>query len=444
MPTIACPNCHKKLNVPEKYAGRSAKCPACHGVFQVPPREPAAIDLEAVVEDMMSKKPATAPPAATPPVTAKPSSLPWIETWEGSAAKLNQPVDEESPTSPPPLPSGTTPETPHQAFKACPLCGEQILAVALKCKHCGSMLSETAQIAKGSSASEPADTAQVVLTLSTSGGSSVPPSRLPANPASGAGYVCPNCHKNLNVPESYAGRSMNCPACHKPFVVKFPLPVILDAEPIVAEHSQATPPAKTVSAVGAEQPAQKATRNRSSAMVIGTVAIGAIVAAWIFNGQFSKGTFGDHEVVVYGDSNNGFPRIETMSESDFLFRCAALAFLGGGACTIVLYVIATIMTRLVQSTAAGPETARLSVSRKVTQVAVIGGIVGAVIGTAIGVYVSQYCPIFGGFAVIGAPWSPARESLIGSHVLAFASAFVLLGGGIPAALVYLNNPPESR
>ena len=35
MPAIACPNCHKKLNVPEKYAGRSAKCPACQKPFPV-------------------------------------------------------------------------------------------------------------------------------------------------------------------------------------------------------------------------------------------------------------------------------------------------------------------------------------------------------------------------------------------------------------------------
>ena len=31
-----------------------------------------------------------------------------------------------------------------QATKACPFCGEEILAVAIKCKHCQSMLNETA------------------------------------------------------------------------------------------------------------------------------------------------------------------------------------------------------------------------------------------------------------------------------------------------------------
>jgi hypothetical protein len=33
--------------------------------------------------------------------------------------------------------------------KACPYCGEQILAVAVKCKHCGSMLSGQQNVAVG-------------------------------------------------------------------------------------------------------------------------------------------------------------------------------------------------------------------------------------------------------------------------------------------------------
>lgn len=31
----------------------------------------------------------------------------------------------------------------NQAIKACPMCGESILAVAKKCKHCGSMLDKS-------------------------------------------------------------------------------------------------------------------------------------------------------------------------------------------------------------------------------------------------------------------------------------------------------------
>lgn len=39
----------------------------------------------------------------------------------------------------------------HQATKPCPFCGENILAVAIKCKHCGSMLDGSA---RGDSQSE--------------------------------------------------------------------------------------------------------------------------------------------------------------------------------------------------------------------------------------------------------------------------------------------------
>lgn len=36
-------------------------------------------------------------------------------------------------------------EVGHKPKKDCPLCGEEILAVAIKCKHCGSDIAETAE-----------------------------------------------------------------------------------------------------------------------------------------------------------------------------------------------------------------------------------------------------------------------------------------------------------
>lgn len=47
-------------------------------------------------------------------------------------------------------------------------------------------------------------------------------------------------------------------------------------------------------------------------------------------------------------------------------------------------------------------------------------------GVWFGLLISQYSPIFGGIATAGAPWSPARQSLIGVHVFT--------GGGLGAGI----------
>lgn len=54
-------------------------------------------------------------------------------------------------------------------------------------------------------------------------------------------------------------------------------------------------------------------------------------------------------------------------------------------------------------------------------------LLGLFAGGFIGLLVSQYAPIFGGIATIGQPWSPARQSLIGTHVFAFSALGAVMG-----------------
>ncbi|MBX3205656.1 MAG: SHOCT domain-containing protein [Labilithrix sp.] len=65
---------------------------------------------------------------------------------------------------------------------------------------------------------------------------------------------------------------------------------------------------------------------------------------------------------------------------------------------------------------------------------------GLFVGVVLGVLVSQYSPIFGSaFELIGQPWSPARMSLMGTHVLAFAVA----GAGLAFLVTWLGKQSEA-
>src|SRR5579862_7458626 len=79
--SVACPTCGSRLKAPDNAAGKTVKCPKCAAPITVP------------VESM---------PTA------------------------------EMASDPPPQPA------PQQAnTRACPFCGEAVMAEAKKCKHCG-------------------------------------------------------------------------------------------------------------------------------------------------------------------------------------------------------------------------------------------------------------------------------------------------------------------
>ncbi len=58
---------------------------------------------------------------------------------------------------------------------------------------------------------------------------------------------------------------------------------------------------------------------------------------------------------------------------------------------------------------------------------VVAVVVLAIICMLLGLLSSQYFPVFGGIAALGMPWSPARQSIIGSHVLAFGATGAAIG-----------------
>ena len=95
---LLCPNCQKKLTVPEQYAGQIMRCPLCQGTFNVPamPSTVAAEGAEPVGFYTPPPKPETygvAPEAAAP-------TLPPISSETPSAASSAAPAAGASPSTP--------------------------------------------------------------------------------------------------------------------------------------------------------------------------------------------------------------------------------------------------------------------------------------------------------------------------------------------------------
>src|SRR6516162_9166111 len=97
---LLCPNCQKKLTVPEQYAGQIMRCPLCQGTFNVPaiPSTVAAEAAEPIGFGTPPPKPETygvAPEAGA----AAASTLPPISSERPSAASA-APAASASPSTP--------------------------------------------------------------------------------------------------------------------------------------------------------------------------------------------------------------------------------------------------------------------------------------------------------------------------------------------------------
>jgi predicted RNA-binding Zn-ribbon protein involved in translation (DUF1610 family) len=148
---VVCPSCATKLRAPDSAADHKTKCPKCG---------------ESVNIGGVTPEPPPVAKVYTPPVAA-------VYT----------------------PPSGQGVEVaPEPEKKACPFCGETVLAVARKCKHCG----ETIDVAQHAAEVRAAPVASV----------DVEPGYPPA-PA----VACPHCGKAMSQDGRLASQVVACPHC---------------------------------------------------------------------------------------------------------------------------------------------------------------------------------------------------------------------------------------
>jgi predicted Zn finger-like uncharacterized protein len=123
---IQCPNCQHEGTVPDDKVpatGITAKCPKCKTCFQVAP--PSTITPKT---DFYCPKCGTGQPVS---VACTNCGIIFSVYRADQRKKETKSIIEREPISSTPTQKDTKP---------CPLCGEEILSLAKKCKHCKSML----------------------------------------------------------------------------------------------------------------------------------------------------------------------------------------------------------------------------------------------------------------------------------------------------------------
>ena len=113
--SVTCGDCGKGLKAPDALAGKKAKCPQCGSVVPIPA---AVSDAEEFEDD---------------PAPAKSSGTKASSKAGSRAAKKD--VDDEYGDG-----IDETTEGSDDDRRACPMCGEMIVASAAKCRFCGEVL----------------------------------------------------------------------------------------------------------------------------------------------------------------------------------------------------------------------------------------------------------------------------------------------------------------
>ncbi|MBC7815580.1 MAG: hypothetical protein IAG10_01630 [Planctomycetaceae bacterium] len=112
--SVKCTDCGKSLRAPDALAGKKAKCPDCGATVPIPS---AAIDAEEISDEPASK------PLSKSQAKSKPAE-------DENESDFDDAEDEQA--------DGSDDEGTKR--KACPMCGEMIVASAAKCRFCGETL----------------------------------------------------------------------------------------------------------------------------------------------------------------------------------------------------------------------------------------------------------------------------------------------------------------
>ena len=108
--SVKCTDCGKALKAPDALAGKKAKCPDCGAIVPIPK---AVMDAEEISDE-------------PPPL---PRSQPTVVDDDHDPT-FDDVADDEA----------DAPAAASDQRKSCPMCGEQIVASAVKCRFCGEIL----------------------------------------------------------------------------------------------------------------------------------------------------------------------------------------------------------------------------------------------------------------------------------------------------------------